>query len=124
MVLWLCIRWWYSDGWRWAVQRAIVERLQWCNETFSITALMRTLFSPFKQTHRNPGGSVDIRIHVFVDNIVSRFVGFFARGFVIFMGLLASALVLVSGALFVIFWPLIPLSIPISLAMMVFGVGR
>jgi hypothetical protein len=124
MVIWLSLRWWYGAGWQWAMQRAIVERLQWCNETFSITALMRTLFAPFKQTYSQPGGSIDIRLHAFFDNVISRFVGFFARIFIIFTGLVVGLFAVLSGLVFVALWPLAPLALPISLAMMVLGVGR
>lgn len=124
MVLWLSLRWWYSAGWQWAVRRAIVERVLWCNETFSINALAKTLFAPFKQTYSRPGGPIDVRIHAFFDNVISRFVGFFARSFIIFTGLLAAGLALISGVVFVVLWPLAPLALPISLLMMALGVGR
>lgn len=86
--------------------------------------MVRTLFSPFKQTFNNAGGSIDVQIHAFFDNVISRFVGFFARSFILFTGLLVSLVVLVSGLLFVIIWPLMPASIPISLLLMVLGVGK
>jgi hypothetical protein len=124
MVIWLSLRWWYGAGWQWAIKRAIVERLQWCNQTFSITALIRTLFAPFKQTHSQPGGSIDIRLHAFFDNVISRFVGFFARLFIIFAGLFIGLLALMSGFVFVALWPLAPLAIPLSLIMLAIGVGR
>ena len=124
MVLWLCIRWWYGAGWQWAVQRGIVARLKWCEETFSIFALLRTLFSPFKQTFSEAGGSIDVRFHAFLDHIISRCVGFMARIFIIITGLLASIFVLLTGVIFVILWPLAPIAIPISLGLMMIGVGR
>lgn len=124
MVIRLYLRWWYGAGWHWAVQRAIVERLQWCDETFSIQALLRTLFAPFKQTYSKGGSSIDIRIHAFFDNVISRLVGFVCRFFIILTGLLACLFVLVSGILFVAIWPLAPMSIPVSLVMIAVGVAR
>ncbi|MEI7682753.1 MAG: hypothetical protein WCJ24_00435 [Candidatus Saccharibacteria bacterium] len=124
MVIWLSLRWWYGAGWQWATNRAVVERLQWCNETFSITALIKTWLAPFKQTYSKPGGPIDVRIHVFFDNVISRFVGFFARSFIILTGALASLAVLISGMFFVALWPLAPFALPVSLLMMIFGVGR
>lgn len=124
MVIQLYLRWWYGAGWHWAVQRAIVERLQWCNETFSIFALMRTLFAPFKQTYNKSNGSIDMRVRAFFDNVISRCVGFVSRFFIIITGLIACLFVLITGAVFVVLWPLAPLSIPVSVMMMVFGVGR
>ena len=124
MVIWLCLRWWYSAGWEWALKRAIGQRLRWCNETFSIFSLIRTWGAPFKQTVSSGGASIDSKIHVMIDNLVSRMVGFFARSFIILAGAIASLLVAVSGVVFVALWPLAPLAIPISLGMIIFGVGR
>lgn len=124
MVIWLCLRWWYGAGWEWALRRAIVQRLRWCNETFSIFSLIRTWGSPFKQSHGIAGASLDSKIHMMIDNLVSRMVGFFARSFIIFTGAVASLLAVITGFVFVALWPLAPLAIPISLGMIVFGVGR
>lgn len=124
MVIWLSLRWWYGAGWQWAMQRAIVQRLQWCNETFSMGALVRTLFAPFKQTYNNAGGSVDIKIHAFFDNVVSRFVGFFARSFILFSGAIVALFALITGIAFVALWPFAPFAILISFVLMAVGVGR
>ncbi len=124
MVLWLSMRWWYGAGWRWAIQRAVFERLEWCNETFSIVALMRTLFAPFKQTYNRSNGSIDIRVHAMFDNVISRCVGVVSRTFIILTGLLACLFVLITGLFFVLLWPLAPLSIPISLGLRIAGVGK
>ncbi len=123
MAIWLCMRWWYGAGWQWAVQRGIVVRLKWCNETFSTLALTRTLFAPFKQTFSQPGGSIDMRFHAFLDNIISRAVGFMARSFIILTGLIASLFVMASGLVFLMLWPLAPIALPVSVAMMILGVG-
>lgn len=106
------------------MQRAIVQRLQWCGETFSMAPLLRTLFAPFKQTYNNGGGSIDVKLHAFMDNIISRFVGFFARSFILFAGLVASFFVLITGMAFVALWPFAPFAAPISLVMIALGVGR
>jgi hypothetical protein len=123
MVIWLCFRWWYGDGWQWAMKRAIADRVIWCNETFSILTMIRTLFAPFKQTSSS-GNTLDLKIHAFVDNIVSRGVGFVSRSFLIFVGLLAVLFSVITGIVFLALWPLAPFSLLISLALMVFGVGR
>ena len=125
MLIWLSLRWWYGDGWEWAIKRAIVERLQWCNETFSVAGLIRTWFAPFKQSYsRSKGSSIDMKLHVMLDNVISRFVGFFARTFIILAGLVAAVFVLITGLMFVVLWPLAPLAIPASIAMIIFGVGK
>ena len=125
MVIWLSLRWWYGAGWQWAFKRTIVERLKWCNENFSVLALMRTWFAPFKQTYSGGvRGSLDIKIHAFFDSIISRFIGALARTALIFMGILAMLFVVVTGCLFLIIWPLVPIALPASLVMMAAGVGR
>lgn len=85
---------------------------------------MRTLFAPFKQTQSQGRGSLDMRMRTFIDNLVSRFVGFFARSFIIIAGLVCSLFVLVTGVIFVVLWPLIPLALPVALILMAIGVGR
>ncbi len=124
MVILLGLRWWYGAGWQWAMQKAIVDRLKWCNETFSILALAQTWFSPFKQTYSQAGGSIDVQMHALLDNVISRFVGFFARSFIIFTGLFVALLAFLSGVIFIALWPLAPFAFPISLVMMVVGVGK
>jgi hypothetical protein len=125
MLVWLSLRWWYGAGWQWAFKRAIVDRLHWCNENFSILGLMRTWLAPFKQTYSGASkGSLDIQIHAFFDNVISRLIGAVARTFIIAAGLVASLFVIVSGALFVVLWPLIPLALPASLVLLALGVGK
>ena len=125
MAIWLCLHWWYGAGWEWAIKRAISERLQWCNETFSVTGLLKTLFSPFKQTYNGgKGAPLDAKFHVFLDNTISRFVGFFARSFIILAGLVSMIFVLITGLIFVALWPLLPVSMIIALGMTIVGVGK
>lgn len=125
MALWLCLRWWYGAGWNWALKRAIGQRLQWCNQTFSVLDLMRTWGAPFKQTYNSSrGASMDLRLHNALDKFISRCVGFCVRSFIILAGAVSALFVLITGALFVVLWPFVPLAIPISLGMMLGGVGR
>lgn len=123
MVIWLQLRWWYAAGWQWAFKRAIVQRLQWCNETFSITPLLKTLFAPFKQTQTKGSGSFDGFFRALIDNTVSRLVGFFARGCIILAGVISALFIIVTGIAFLILWPLIPLALPIAIVLMATGAG-
>lgn len=124
MVIWLCLRWWYTAGWQWAFERGVIQRLQWCNETFSITGLLKTLFAPFKQNQASGRGSLEMRFRIMIDNLVSRLVGFFARSFIILAGGIAALFVLITGLVFVAIWPLIPVTLPVALILMVAGVGK
>lgn len=124
MFLILGLRWWYIAGWQWAFKRAVLQRLAWCNETFSVLDLIKTLFAPFKQTYnRGVKGPLDLKMRAFLDNIVSRVIGFLVRSFIILAGLVAALFVLISGLLFMLIWPFIPLSLALSIVLMIGGAG-
>lgn len=124
MIVMLLLRWWYSDGWRWVWRRSAVERVQWLNEAFSVSALIGTWFSPFKQTYSNANkGSIDSRIRAVVDNFVSRFVGSLLRTVIIFVGFTGMILALLFGLISVLLWPAIPASPVIAFILYISGAG-
>jgi hypothetical protein len=106
-------KWWYGAGWAQAAKGAVglVKKVEL---SFSVSVLIRTLFAPWKMIITPPGRSFDDKMRAFLDNLVSRTVGFFVRIFS-----LIAALVLISGAavmglMIAFFWPLIPVIIVIS----------
>lgn len=116
MVLFLSLRWWYSSGWGWVWRRSVVARIKSCFDFFSTPTLIRTWFSPFKQTTKSARkGSIDTKIQTAIDNLVSRIIGTMARTVLIFIGLVCALLAFVSGVLMVIAWPLIPVTPLISI---------
>lgn len=121
----LVFRWWYGAGWQWAWQRSVSERLDWCIKTFSLPELIRTWFSPFKQTYNHSGGkgTIDMKINAMIDNLVSRVIGTIARSCLILAGLVCMMLAAITGVLFVIIWPMIPLLPVIALGLSALGVG-
>lgn len=120
----LVLRWWYGQGWRWVWRRATIERVQWLNEAFSISALVKTWFAPFKQTYRKVNkGSIDLHVQAFIDNLVSRFIGTILRTIIIFVGLFGMILALIFGLISLLAWPLIPLSPILAIVLFVGGVG-
>ncbi len=122
MVIILSLRWWYGAGWKWAWQRSVSQRITWCLEAFSIPQLTRTWLSPFKQTY--VGGkrkSIDAAVRGLVDNLVSRVIGAIARTLIIFAGLICMFFAFLSGVVFVILWPFIPLSPIIAVVLAVGG---
>lgn len=124
MFLWLCARWWYSAGWGYAWQRGVVQRLQWCEDMFSISALVRSWFAPFKQTYAGGvKGSIGAHFRAAIDKLISRVIGFIVRSFLIVTGLVCSVFVLITGLIFMLIWAFIPLLPVISLALMATGVG-
>lgn len=124
MFMWLCVRWWYSAGWGYAWQRSVVQRLEWCESTFSMGALFRTWFAPFKQTYAGGvKGSIGEHFRAAIDSLVSRVIGFIVRSFLLLAGLVCSLLVLLSGLIFMLAWAFIPLLPVIALGLIVAGVG-
>lgn len=120
----LVLKWWYSAGWQWAWKRSVNERVQWVNEAFSISALVKTWFSPFKQTYSKTNkGSIDIRVQAAMDNLVSRFIGTILRTIIIFVGLFGIVLAFITGVFIVVVWPIIPWLPFVAVILSFSGVG-
>lgn len=125
MVIMYCLRWWYSAGWQWVWQRAVVSRVVWCMDMFSVPALVRTWFSPYKQTFTGATkGSIGEHFRAFIDRLISRVIGFLVRTILIVTGLICAALAIISGLLLVALWAFVPLAFPVSITLIVLGVGR
>lgn len=124
MIIWLWARWWYSAGWMWAWQRAVVDRIAWCNNAFSLNRLVATWFAPFKQTAVGKvKGSLGVHFRAFIDSLVSRTIGFLVRSILIGAGLIAIVLAFVSGLLFLALWPFLPFLPIVALLMSLDGGG-
>lgn len=104
----LLFSWWYGRGWLWTI-RSSRSRLRAINEIFSVSILIRTLFSPWKQIESKK--TFQNFIQSTVDNFISRLIGAVLRFFMLLTALILTLLVLVFGLLAVIIWPLIPLFI-------------
>ena len=78
---------------------------------FSIFLLLKTLFSPWKRlTETYKGGlNLDNILELIIVNTLMRLVGAFFRSVIIVLGLVALAVVLISGALFFIIWFFAPI---------------
>lgn len=124
MFIWLCVRWWYSAGWGFAWQRGIVQRLEWCESTFSMTTLVRTWLAPFKQTYTGRvKGSIGEHFRASIDSFISRVIGFIVRSFLLVAGIVCGLLVLITGFFFMIFWAFLPILPFIGVILMVARVG-
>jgi hypothetical protein len=124
MFIWLCVRWWYGAGWAYAWQRSIVQRLEWCESTFSMAALVRTWFAPFKQTYAGGvKGTIGAHFRAAVDGLISRVIGFIVRSVLIVTGLICSVIVFITGLFFMAAWAFIPLLPVVGLALIGLGVG-
>lgn len=87
--------------------------------------LLRSLFAPFKQTYAGRvKGSIGVHFRAAVDSLVSRVIGFIVRSILLFAGLICSIFVVVTGLVFMVVWPFIPLLPVIAFVLMSLGVGQ
>lgn len=102
------VRWWYGRGWAGALKRA-AHNLSVLADLFSVTILLRTLFAPWKRIITYPGAGLDAHLRAFLDNLVSRFIGFFVRLMVLIAAGVMFVVVWVFSYAQVILWPFIPI---------------
>lgn len=115
------LSWWYTKGWRQRV--ALMNgRLARTSDFFSVGLLASTLFSPFRQISAGRvSGPVGVQLRALVDQLISRLIGSFVRGFMIIVGLLSLAFQAIIGGLLLIFWALVPTLPVIGLLLLVIG---
>lgn len=124
MVIYLCLRWWYSAGWQWVLQSVLVERCRWVMETFSVSDLLRTLFAPFRQTYAGQiKGPLGEQLRAFFDRLISRVIGLIVRLFLLGMAFVALMVVVVVAVVSLIVWPFIPMMPVLGIVLMSMGVG-
>lgn len=112
MIVLSFISWWYGVGWlqQW---QSIVPNIKRVADIFSVDILSRTMFAPWKQiiaSTRNDS-SIEARFRASIDNIISRFVGFFVRFFTLLVALIALIITVVYLVLKAMLWPILPLLI-------------
>ena len=112
------LSWWYGSGWlgQW---KLVSVRLINAGRFFSMLTVIRTLFSPWKQlvSHAPSSG---LNIQKLVDNMISRFVGFFIRIFTLIAAVFSLTGIAVLSVGAAIIWPALPL---ISFAAILKGLG-
>lgn len=111
------IQWWYGRGWS-GVIKANQQRLLHLADMFSVEILVRTMFAPWKRIITYPGAGLDAHLRAWVDNLVSRVVGFFIRSFVLFSAAVAVLALSLLGVAELVFWPLAPLA---GVALIIWG---
>lgn len=115
------VRWWYTEGWRQRVDLTR-ERLARTLDFFSLSLLLKTLFSPFRQiSAQRVTGSLKAQLQAFFDKLISRFIGAFMRSIIIIVGLLTIALHLMWGAVSLVFWVCVPLFPLVGLGLFCIG---
>lgn len=102
--------WWYADGWL-AVAESLGRRTRGLNEAFSVKALLRTLFAPWRRIISYPGASLQAKFQASMDNLFSRVVGFVVRIFVLLAAGLALVFITLATLVETPAWPLLPLAV-------------
>lgn len=106
------ILWWYTAGWGVFIQK-LKTFLSSVTDFFSMDSLVRTLFKPFRQISAEAASehaSLDMKFHMFLDRLVSRFIGFFSRLTLLITGMILIVLVGVLSLILIILWPVLPLA--------------
>ena len=106
------LSWWYGEGWKGFFQE-FGQSLKGLADFFSVFTLLKTLFSPYRQISANGG---------FVDKLISRVVGAFARLILIIVGVIVMILDLVFGTILMIIWPTMPILPVVCIALTILGV--
>ena len=123
MILSDLIIWWYSGGIKFFASK-LFDKLKNTADFFSISELLKTLFSPFRQI--SAGGttalSLDARFQAFLDRLFSRFVGAFIRIFIILLGIIVLIFQSIFSFIFILIWPLLPIAPLASIVLFLNGV--
>lgn len=115
------ISWWFGPGWLNQVAQA-KERLARVSDTFSITLLLGTLFSPFRQISAgNVSGPLGVKFQAWLDKLVSRLIGAMVRSAMIVVGIGSLVLFGLIGLMRISMWPLLPLLPIIFVLLAIFG---
>lgn len=108
MAIVVMLGWWYSQGWLWSIQ-GIGRRIKAIGSVFAVGVLIRTWFSPWKQI--TSPSSFQNFFQAAVDNTISRLIGGVVRTMMLLAALVWAIVTILIGVVFVIIWPLLPLSI-------------
>lgn len=104
------LSWWYGAGWR-GRARGFRDTLAAAMDYFSIDLLLKTLFSPFRQISAgNVQGSLNVQMHAFFDQLISRAIGGVMRTVMILVGVVALVAYTVIGSILLLLWPIVPLA--------------
>lgn len=118
------LQWWYSRGWG-HFAMALVDKFRGMADFFSISLLLRTLFSPFKQisTQDATDGGPMAYISNFFDKLLSRIIGAIVRTMILIFGMVVLLIEAILSLVFVIAWPAIPLAPIACIVLCVMGVA-
>jgi hypothetical protein len=103
------VSWWYGAGWLQLAQR-LLKRVTSVTDFFSMSLLLRTLFSPYRQISvGRVQGPVGVQLRAWFDLQISRVIGAMIRLIVVIFGLAATIITLICALAIIFMWPLIPI---------------
>lgn len=113
------VKWWYGPGWAGVVTN-IKARAETLSDMFSVSILLRTLFSPWRRIITYPGAGLDAHFRAMLDNLVSRFIGFMVRVCVLIAAGVGFSVLLIASLVELVLWPLLPL---VGIGLVVWGLA-
>ena len=103
------IKWYYFDQLK-AILKAWKNFLRFNLNYFSISLLLKTLFSHWRKYQWSYGRGFDIKRYaeVFFSNLISRVIGAIIRFFLILIGVVAEIIIVLAGIIVFLGWLLLP----------------
>ncbi len=111
----ILIVWWYTRG-LFDIFNFINALFVYTVNTFSVKAVLKTFFAPWKKMVKERGKGIDGLRDWLLDNLVSRGVAIFMRIFILCFFLISIVIVSLLSIIFVIAWLIMPLIILFSIA--------
>ena len=108
--------WWYGQGWK-QVAKSLRPRLKGVAGAFSVGQLLRTLFAPWRRITTEPGRALEERLRAWLDNMISRVIGFFVRLGVLFAAFVSMIAITLITVIEIIAWLLLPLAVPLLIVL-------
>lgn len=102
----------------------MVTRNKRIADFFSITALLKTMFAPFRQdVVDTKNAPIGVKLQALGGNLISRFFGFFIRLLLIISGVILVIANSAVGLALLIIWPLLPFAPLVTFLLVMIGVG-
>ncbi|MBO4855559.1 hypothetical protein J5500_04115 [Candidatus Saccharibacteria bacterium] len=117
------LQWWYVRGWLNLINK-MMSMLRSLADSFSISLLLKTLFSPYKQISAYGSGEISFQAQIsdFFDKLLSRVIGMILRLIIIFIGIIVIVLDVVMSSLAILLWPLLPILPIVCVILTIVGV--
>lgn len=117
------LQWWYARGWLDLINK-MFSMLRSLADSFSISLLLKTLFSPYKQISAYGSGNISFQAQIsdFFDKLLSRVIGMILRLIIIFIGIITMLLYVVASSVTILLWPLLPVLPVVCVVLTIAGV--